>query len=192
MRQKRMHCCLPALILKGRSPLDGSLTVHAGYLFLEELANVDAATLQRGGEKAIGDAKHLRVKVKVLDLKDEEGEAQSGGIFCCGFFWVLMGGWGLGDGERSQQSPHLFKRFQPSVLAHSSHVLQHCSRRVLLENQVSGMHANKTFVGLCLGGVTHGILAQLFIGPSDPSVFSPANKHLGVRHHYSYEVGLAR
>lgn len=40
--------------------------------------------------------------------------------------------------------------------------------------------------------MTHWILAQLFVGSSDPSLFSPADKHLRVRHHYSYEVGLAR
>lgn len=40
--------------------------------------------------------------------------------------------------------------------------------------------------------MTHWILAELFVGSSDPSLFSPADKHLGVRHHYSYEVGLAR
>lgn len=40
--------------------------------------------------------------------------------------------------------------------------------------------------------VTHRVLAELFIGSGDPSLFSPADKHLGVRHHYSYEVGLAR
>lgn len=55
-------------------PLNGSFTVHACYLFLEELADVNPSTLQRRGEEAVGDAEHLRVKVKVLDLEDEEGE----------------------------------------------------------------------------------------------------------------------
>lgn len=39
--------------------------------------------------------------------------------------------------------------------------------------------------------MTHGILAQLFIGSHKSSLLSPVNKHLGVRHYYSYEVGLA-
>lgn len=63
--------------MNGRSPLDGSFTVHACYLLLEELADVDASALQRWGEQAVGDAEHLRVKVEVLDLKEEEGESVS-------------------------------------------------------------------------------------------------------------------
>lgn len=55
------------------SALNGSFAIHACYLFLEELADVNASTLQRGGEEAIGDAEHLRVKVEVLHLKEGGG-----------------------------------------------------------------------------------------------------------------------
>lgn len=58
-------------------PLNRSFTIHARYLLLEELADVNASTLQRGGEEAIGDAEHLRVKVEVLDLKGGEEAGQS-------------------------------------------------------------------------------------------------------------------
>lgn len=62
------------------SPLNGGFTIHACYLFLEELADVNASTLQRGGEEAVGDTEHLRVKVEVLDLKEEEGESVRSGL----------------------------------------------------------------------------------------------------------------
>lgn len=65
----------------GGIPLNWSFTVHACYLLLEELADVNASTLQRGGEEAVGDAEHLRVKVEVLDLKEEESESVSSGFF---------------------------------------------------------------------------------------------------------------
>lgn len=79
----------------------------------------------------------------------------------------------------------------PTVLMSSNTALLACcwKTRKLVRKLAA---VNKNILTLFLVGVTHWILAQLFVGSSDPSLFSPADKHLGVRHHYSYEVGLAR
>lgn len=39
--------------------------------------------------------------------------------------------------------------------------------------------------------MTYWILAQLFVGFHKPSLFSPADKHLRVRHNYAYKISLA-
>lgn len=57
---------------------------------------------------------------------------------------------------------------------------------------VSGMHAV-----MCSGSAeigvysTYRILAQLFVGSHKPSLFSPLNKHLRIRHNNAYEMRLA-
>lgn len=78
----------------------------------------------------------------------------------------------------------------PTVLMSSNTALLACcwkTRRLV--RKLAAVNKN---LGLFWGGMTHWVLAELFVGSSDPSLFSPADKHLGVRHHYSYEVGLAR
>lgn len=85
------------------------LAVHAWQLFLEDLADVVASAFQGRREKAVGDAEHLWMQIKILYLRWEMKC-----VHCSAAFRSLF---------NYEESAYLFKGLQPGFLPHTSHVL---------------------------------------------------------------------
>lgn len=102
-------------------------------------------------------------------------------------------GWRASGRRRLTCSKDFSPASLPTALMSSSTALLACCRKKTKtdshQKTSSSRHKSGSF---SWWRMTHWVLAELLVGSSDPSLFSPADKHLGVRHHYSDEVGLRR